>query len=136
MLANLTAFSQSVIKNTTDSIVQLPKNVAKEVVKDIMRKDSLEVELKTAKANITLLNGNIVASDSIIASKDSVIKLWVLKGNNYEAIINYQTQQKTNLEALTKSLAADLRKTKRKSTIKSIVGSAIIGTLAYLYIVK
>jgi len=132
----LTASSQIVTKSTTDSVITLPKNVAKEVVKDIMRNDSLEAELKTSNANQVLLKVSLSASDSIIKSKDDIIKLWVLKENNYLTIIDLKDQQKANLESLNKIIAADLRKAKRKSTVKSIVSTAIIGALTYLYIVK
>ena len=136
ILASLTASSQIVTKSTTDSVITLPKNVAKEVVKDIMRNDSLEAELKTSNANQVLLKVSLSASDSIIKSKDDIIKLWVLKENNYLTIIDLKDQQKANLESLNKIIAADLRKAKRKSTVKSIVSTAIIGALTYLYIVK
>jgi len=132
----LTASSQIVTKSTTDSVITLPKNVAKEVVKDIMRNDSLEAELKTSNANQVLLKVSLSASDSIIKSKDDIIKLWVLKENNYLTIIDLKDQQKANLESLNKIIAADLRKAKRKSSVKSIVSTAIIGALTYLYIVK
>ena len=132
----MTASSQIVTKSTTDSVITLPKNVAKEVVKDIMRNDSLEAELKTSNANQVLLKVSLSASDSIIKSKDDIIKLWVLKENNYLTIIDLKDQQKANLESLNKIIAADLRKAKRKSTVKSIVSTAIIGALTYLYIVK
>lgn len=136
VLANLTAFSQTVTKNSTDTVIILPKNVAREVVKDVIRKDSLESEINIHKKNEVLLKSNLVAKDSIIASKDTIINIWSAKEKNYLSIIDTKDQQKTNLEALTKSLSADLRKAKRKSTIKTIIGGAAIGLLLYLYIAK
>ncbi len=138
MLVSLIASSQTVTKTTTtiDSIVPLPKNVAKEVVKDIIRKDSLETELKVLTENYKLLETNSVIKDSVIQSKDGVINLWKDKEKNYLTIIDLKDQQKTNLEVLNKSLAADLRKTKRKSTVKTLIGGAIIGGLTYLLITK
>jgi hypothetical protein len=137
LLVNLTAFSQIVTKSTTtDSIIPLPKNVAKEVAKDIIRKDSLETELKSVKLDVSLLKNNLVAKDSIIISKDAIIALWVEKEKNYLSIINLKDLQKANVETLNKTLAADLRKAKRKSTTKTIVGTAIVGGLLYLVIAK
>jgi len=133
----LTVSSQTVTKNITiDSIIPLPKNVAKEVVKDIIRKDSLEAELKSVKLDVSLLNSNLVAKDSIIMSKDNIITLWGEKEKNYLTIISLKDQQRTNVEALNKTLAADLKKAKRKSTVKTIVGTAIVGGLLYLFIAK
>lgn len=136
-LASLIASSQSVTKTTTiDSIVPLPKNVAREVVKDIIRKDSLETELKVLNENYKLLENNSTIKDSVIQSKDGVINLWKDKEKNYLSIIDLKEQQKTNLETLTTSLAADLRQLKRKRTTTTIILSAIIGGLTYLYIAK
>jgi hypothetical protein len=136
VLVSLTASSQTVTKNSTDSLIPLPKNVAKEVVKDVLRKDSLETELKIVNLNQEKLKSNLVAKDSLIASKDSIITLWMIKEKNYLLIGDYMKQQKDNVDALNKKLAADLRQAKRKNTTKSIVSTVIISALAYLYISK
>lgn len=130
----MTASSQVVTKSTTttDSIIPLPKNVAKAVVKDIIRKDSLETELSVAYKNIDLMKSNLAAQDSIIKSKDNAIELWKLKETNYLTIIDLKEQQKTNLEALTKSLNQDLKKAKRKQRATTVVGVAAVGVLTYL----
>lgn len=133
----MTAFSQSGTNNTTrDSSVILPKKVAIEAVKDIIRKDSLESEVKILKANEKLLVENITLQDSIIKSKNSQIGIYQHREANFDKIISFKDQQKANSDAAVKKLNSDLKKTKVKLAVRSTVSLAIIGVLTYLVIAK
>ena len=82
MLVSSIAFSQKNIKtSTTDSVIVLPKAVAREVVKDVIRKDSCEQQLNVIQANLDLSQKNNELKDSIILSKDTQLQLWDEKGN-------------------------------------------------------
>lgn len=134
MLASLTAFSQAGTKNTTtnsDSVVVLPKLVAKAVAKDVVRKDSVEAENKILKRNDSLLRANISLKDSVINTKDNVIALHVQKEKNYETMLSLKDLQKQNLEDLVVVLKNDLKKTKRELKATKIGGVVITGTLLY-----
>lgn len=77
MLANLTAFSGTGIKIITrDSIIPLPKAVARENVKELIRKDSLETEISVLKTNYSLLEQTSSYKDTIIESKSRQIDLY------------------------------------------------------------
>ena len=135
MLVSSIAFSQRNTETiTTDSIVPLPKNVAKEVVKDLLRKDSLQAELKVCQENMGLLEHNLTLKDSVILSKDGQIFLQKQKEINYETMLQLKDTQLENFKALIDKLNADIKKNRRKTVLKTIGNTALIGGLAYLLI--
>jgi hypothetical protein len=135
MLLSSTAFSQTATKkNTTDSIVALPKGVAIEVVKDLIRKDSLDLELNTVKGNYKLLEKNLTVKDSIIGIKDNIISIYVEKEKNFNTIIEFKDLQKKNLEDQNKQLTKEIKRQKIKLFFRTSFGLAIIGGLTYLLI--
>jgi hypothetical protein len=135
MLVSLTASSQ---KNTnsiiTDSIVPLPKNVAKEIVKDLIRKDSIQAELNVCHDNQGLLEHNLILKDSIILSKDAQLSLAKQKETNYETLVQLREAQIVNLNTLVEKLNKDIKKKRRKTIFKTVGNTALIGGLAYLLI--
>ena len=133
MLLSSIAFSQTVTKKPiTDSIIPLPKPVAKEVVKDLIRKDSLEVEVSVIKKNNNILENTVVIKDSIIKYKDNIIELQKEKEKNHLLIEELKDAQKSNLEKLAKDLNRDLKKQKLKLFARTTFGVIIIGGLTYL----
>ena len=129
----MTASSQVATRtNTRDSIIPLPKIVAIEIVKDLIRKDSLETEVNFLKNNMGLLEKNLVIKDSIILIKDNIISVYVEKEKNWNNIIELKDLQKKNLEDLTKKLTVDLKRQKVKGFFSTTFGLAIIGGLTYL----
>jgi len=133
MLASSIAFSQIATKSyTADSIIPLPKIVAKEVAKDLIRKDSLESELKVTQKTMGLLEHNLTAKDSLITSKDGIIDLYQQKEKNYNTMIDLKDLQKKNLEDLAKKLNRDLKRQKLKLFARTSFGVIVIGGLSYL----
>jgi len=131
----LTASSQKNTNSiTTDSIVPLPKNVAKEIVKDLLRKDSIQAELNICHDNQGLLEHNLMLKDSIILSKDAQLSLAKQKETNYETLVQLREAQITNLNTLVEKLNKDIKKKKRKTIFKTVGNTALIGGLAYLLI--
>jgi hypothetical protein len=135
MLVSLTAFSQKNTNSiTTDSIVPLPKNVAKEIVKDLIRKDSIQAELNTCHDNQGLLEHNLMLKDSIILSKDAQLSLAQMKETNYETILQLRDAQIVNLNGLVEKLNNDIKKNRRKTIFKTVGNTALLGGLVYLLI--
>lgn len=134
------AFSQTGTKNITtnkplkDSIVQLPKNVAKAVVKDVIRKDSLEGELTISKKNEDLLKANILLKDSVIANRESLIMLYKEKEKNYMTMIDFKEAQRKNFEDLSNTLNEDLKKTRRELRLTKIGSAGVALFLGYLLV--
>ena len=134
-LVSLTAFSQKNTNSiTTDSIVPLPKNVAKEIVKDLIRKDSIQAELNICHDNQGLLEHNLMLKDSIILSKDAQLSLAKMKETNYETILQLRDVQIVNLNGLVEKLNNDIKKNRRKTILKTVGNTALLGGLAYLLI--
>lgn len=137
MSLSLTVFSQADTKIiTTDSIVPLPKLVAREVVKDILRKDSCEDEIKLIKDNNLKLTKIIDNKDSLINRKDSMIVEYKHKGVNDSLVIFNKGIQNSNLENTVKSLGNQLKSTKRKSTWVKIGLGTVAAIFGYLLIAK
>jgi hypothetical protein len=135
MLVSLTASSQKNTNSiTTDSIVPLPKNVAKEIVKDLLRKDSIQAELNVCHDNQGLLEHNLMLKDSIILSKDAQLSLAKMKETNYETILQLRDVQIVNLNGLVEKLNNDIKKNRRKTILKTVGNTALLGGLAYLLI--
>lgn len=129
----MTAFSEKGIENTTiDSIIPLPKAVARENVKELIRKDSLEAELSVLKTNYSLLEKNLSFKDSIITIKSDQIGLYQEKEKNYLTIIDLKDEQKKNLEELSKNLNKEIKKLKLNSFKNTAISGIIIIGLTYL----
>lgn len=133
MSASLIAFSQpNTNRTTTDSVIILPKAVAREVVKDIIRKDSCQSELNLVKVNLDLSQKNNQLKDSIILSQKTEINLWDQKGKNYETMLTLKDTEKKNLEQAIIPLKNELKKAKRKLVKTEIGAGAIILFLTYI----
>ena len=133
MLVSSIAFSQTNTGTiTTDSIVPLPKNVAREVVKDLLRKDSLQAELTVCKENTGLLEHNLTLKDSVILSKDAQISLQKQKETNYETMLQLKDTQLENFKTVIDKLNADIKKNRRKTVLKTIGNTVLIGGLGFL----
>jgi len=133
MLVSSIAFSQTNTANIiTDSIVPLPKNVAREVVKDLLRKDSLQAELIVCQENMGLLEHNLTLKDSVILSKDAQISLQKQKETNYETMLQLKDTQLENFKILIDKLNADIKKNRRKTVLKTIGNTVLIGGLGFL----
>ena len=133
ILVSLIAFSQRNTKTTTtDSVIILPKAVAREVAKDVLRKDSCQLQLKIVENNLSLSEKNNEFKDSVITNQKQQINLWEEKGKNYETMLLLKDEQKKNLEMAIKPLQNELKKTK-KNLVKTQIGAgAIILFLGYI----
>ena len=133
MLVSLIASSQVGTKNiTTDSLIVLPKIVAKQVVKDIIRLDSCQDEMIILKNSYNLLEKNNIYKDSIISNKGLIIEILNDKLANYESMLSLKDIQKSNLESSLKKMDKELKKTKRKLKITQISSLAVVVFITYL----
>lgn len=135
MLASLIAFSQANTRTSiTDSVIILPKAVAKEVAKDIIRKDSVQAQLKIVQNSLILSEKNNELKDSVISNQNQQITLWVEKGKNYETTIMLKDEQKKNLELAIKPLQDELKKAKRNLRNTKIGAGIVTLFLGYIII--
>lgn len=135
MLVSLIAFSQKNTKiSTTDSIIVLPKAVAREVVKDIIRKDSCQQQLDVVQSNLDLSLKNNELKDSIISNQNTQLEFWNQKGVNYETMLTLKDLEKKNLEMAIKPLKNELKKAKRQVVITGIGAGVVVLFLGYLLV--
>ena len=125
ILAFLPLFS----KAQTQDTIRIPAPIAKLIVKDLVSGDSAKAELKLSTITISLLESKVTLKDSIISGH-------VQKNIMYEERIKNE-QLKFDAQGLwVKDLQKQNKKLKVKLTFTKIVGTAIAGTLTYLYITK
>lgn len=125
---SLVSFSQNVISNK-DSVVVLPSNIARLVIKDLLRYDATKLELKVTQ-ELLLNNENKVANQSLI------IKQYEIKDNQYKQMITNYDAQVLAYKNMTDDLQKDLRKAKIKGFYNKFGLTVGLATMTYLYITK
>ena len=122
----MTAFSQ---QDTSIKTKCLPVPVFKQIAKDLLEGDQAKAELK-------LVNQQLVKTEEKVTLKDSVINTMKIKETNYVKIIDVQNQKYGVLEGYSKKLEWDLKKEKVKGKFKSIVGTGVVVILTFFLITK
>jgi hypothetical protein len=132
----ITLLTISTASFAQDTTINLPKSVAKEVVKDLIRLDSISYENKILKSNFDLLQQNSVLKDSIIVNKNTIIDLYKEKEAVLNMMIGVKDQQVSNATKAVSDLNKELKRTKRRKTLSEIGATAIIVGLGYLLVTK
>jgi hypothetical protein len=120
----LTAFSQ---KDT----LKISKRAAIGAIKDILKKDELEIEVNSLTKNISIYQDNLKFKDSIILSKNNEINLYKIKDTMSQKIIDLTNEQKNRLYNSVDDLNAQLKKEKQKVIIRTI-GGVVLSLLVYI----
>ena len=105
----------TIISDTTK--VVLSKEVAKEVVIDLIKLDGCEEEVKLYQEKIELLNNREEV-------KDSIIQLLTIKDTNNQSIIILKDEQLKVSKELTENLKIEIKRRKTEGIFYKI-GSAI-----------
>lgn len=138
VLTNLTAFSQvstAHSSKTSDTVICLPKAVAREVVKDLFRKDSLEAELDIQNKKLGLSEQSSKLKDSVIANKDAIISLYSQKDAEWENVVILKDKQLNEYIDLSKKLEASINKINRMhSFFKGTTAILLILTISLLFV--
>ena len=129
VMMSLNVFSQNATDTSSkDSTkIQLTKPVAKLVIKDLIQFDGLGSEMETMQLVLTETNNKLLSQTDLVTNLRKQI-------NNYEGIINQQTEQVALSKELTARLEADLKKQKLKN--KLTAGAGIVGIVAAVLLVK
>jgi len=123
----LTAFSQT--DTASPPVKCFPVPVVKLIVKDLLSGDSAKAELK-------LVNKEIVELERKINLKDSVISTMKLKEENYINIISKKDEKFSILEDHTKKIELQLKKSRVMNKFKSFISVGVIGVLTFFLITK
>jgi hypothetical protein len=124
---SLTAFSQA----ATDSIPTkcFPVPVVKLIIKDLLKGDSAQAELKSVEKQLVL-------TEKKVSLKDSVISDMKLKEINYINIIDNQNKKYEVLEGYSKRIERQLKIAKVKNKFTTFISTGVIGVLAFFLITK
>jgi hypothetical protein len=104
----------------------------KKIIKDLIRKDSLEAEVQVCKNNTTLYQQNIQSKDFIISIKNEEIKVKDSQIVNLNTAILLKDTQNQNLQKNIDQLNVMLKKANKKVVTRTVVGGVIITALTYL----
>lgn len=126
VLTNLNCFSQTDISKESDTTkVVLSKEIAKQVVKDLIRLDGCQEELK-------LIQNKIIKLEERESQKDTIISLLKDKDKNNQFINNQKDRQINLYDNMSKSLEKELKSQKRTTLlykIGTIAGIILTSTL-------
>lgn len=128
VLTSSSCFSQigiSEIKSSDTTKVVLTPEVAKQVVKDLIRYDGCKVELK-------LTQDKVIKLEERENQKDTIISLLKDKDKNNQFIFNQKDQQINLYDEMSKSLEKELKSQKRATLlykVGTIVGIILTSTL-------
>lgn len=137
-ITSLTASSQTVtqaIKSIDTTVVTLPKGVAKEVIKDLIKADSLRSEYDYLKKNYSLLESSLRLKDTIIVGKDSVIMYLRVVEQGYKKIIALEEQQTLSYRVVAETLQTNLKDEKKKR-LKTTLSLSIVSIVGILFLLK
>jgi hypothetical protein len=123
----LTAFSQTDTNNQPTKCFPIP--VVKLIIKDLMSGDS-------AKAQLKLVEDQLLKTEKKVELKDSVISLLRIKESNYNVIIDAQNQKYSTLETHSKKVEWDLKKEKVKNKFTSVLSGVAVAALTFFLIIK
>lgn len=130
LLVTSTVFSQT--DTTKKKTFTFTEEMMKKIIKDLIRKDSLEAEVQVCKNNTTLYQQNIQSKDFIISIKNEEIKVKDSQIVNLNTAMVLKETQNQNLQKNIDELNVQLKKANKKVVTRTIIGGAIITALTYL----
>ena len=125
----ISSFNQRYPKDTTTNPLPLAQPVLVAAAKDL-------VELDGAKEIIIVKDSIIALTEDKVVLRDSIITHFSDKEANYKSIIGIRNNQINDYKIQTNTLLLQNKKLKIENKYARIVGTAIIGVLGFLYIIK
>ena len=128
-LINYSCFSQIVTNKIIDSTkITLTNDVAKLVVKDLIKYDNCTEELKLTQEKVYKLN-------EVVVYKDSIINYYKEKTEVLNYVITQKDNQIKQYEDYTKSLTKEIRLRKIENFFYK-VGSYVFAATSIIFIIK
>jgi hypothetical protein len=125
----ISSLNQRYPKDTTTNPLPLAQPVLVAAAKDL-------VELDGAKEIIVVKDSIIALTEDKIVLRDSIISHFSDKEINYKSIIGIRNNQISDYKIQTNTLLLQNKKLKIENKYARIVGTAVIGVLGFLYIIK
>jgi hypothetical protein len=91
----------------------MPKQIAKEVLKDLYRKDSIQSELSALQKNYALLEVSSNLKDTLISNKSSIITMQKEREGYLDSIVSVKNSQIKEYSDLSEKLKFELVKSKK-----------------------
>ena len=130
LIVTSTVFSQT--DTTKKKTFTFTEEMMKKIIKDLIRKDSLEAEMQVCKNNTTLYQENIQAKDFIISIKNEEIKVKDSQIVNLKSAFVLKETQNQNLQKNVDELNVLLKKANKKVVTRTVIGGAVVTALTYL----
>ena len=102
-----------------DIEINLPNNLARLIINDLVLGDHSQEKLFLTKQQIDVLNSKILLKDDIIFNQIGMIK-------NYEDIIKVKEEQLFTSTKLSNQLNLDLKKQKAKTRLFKLGGTTVL----------
>ena len=129
-LTSLNCFSQTGTNKESDTTkVVLTKEVAKQIVKDLIRLDGCQEELK-------LTQNKIIKLEEREIQKETIISLLKDKDKNNQFVITQKDKQLQISDELSKSLGKELKSSKRTTSLYKLGTLVGIISTSLLLIIK
>lgn len=128
LLLSFSSFSQQDTQPKRDSIVALQVPIARLVIKDLIRGDGAQEEIKLLNESIDQLKLKLDIQQALLANEQE-------KSRVYQEIIEVKDQQLKVSKELSEGLTKDLRKEKTKSFFYKI-GTGVAGVTVVLLLLK
>jgi hypothetical protein len=124
LLLNLLSFSQTAINN--DTLVCLPKSVAKKIAIDLTKKDINDSTIFKLNRDIKLLDKKLTFKDSIMSTQTHQISLYKTNESLFTQSDEHKNKEITNL-------TLSLKKQKQYTTF-SLIGTQIVLMLTIYFL--
>lgn len=125
----ISSFNQRYPKDTTTNPLPLAQPVLVAAAKDL-------IELDGAKEIIVVKDSIINLTEDKVTLRDSVISQFSYKEANYKSIVGIKNSQINDYKIQTNTLLLQNKKLKIENKYARVIGTAIIGVLGFLYIIK
>lgn len=102
-----------------DTKINLPNNIARLIIGDLVLGDKAQKELFLTNQQIDFLNNKISLKNSIISKQSSMIE-------NYGNMIKVKEEQLFTSSKLSKKLNLDLKKQKAKTKLFQLGGTTVL----------
>lgn len=136
LLLSLTLFSQTGTNNKQEPVVCIPQSTAQKIAMDLLRLDSVSVELKSTQDILRKTEDKVAKQDNIIQTYIDKVKVYekesAAQTERYETCAGRVTKLEEDLTTLTE------KNRKLKNLAKGLGGGlvATIGTILLLITLK
>ena len=129
LLLSLTLFSQTGTNNKQEPAVCIPQSTAQKIAVDLLRLDSVSVELKSTQAALHKTESKVVVQDSIIQAYLDKVKTYEKKSAIQIERYGLCASRVTKLEEEVITLADKNRKLKN---LAKVLGGGLVATIGML----